>query len=145
MVGVQVAVETLAFMAAGVMVLLTLACRVAGDDMVRVFSADADVVAVGAEYLRIVSWTFAASGVIYVSSSMFQALGHTLPALFASLARIVLVAIPAFMLSRMPGFQLHWIWYLSVAALLVQLTITLLLLQREMQRRLAFSPEAVRS
>jgi hypothetical protein len=49
------------------------------------------------------------------------------------------------MLSRMPGFQLHWIWYLSVAALLVQLTITLLLLQREMQRRLAVSPEAVRS
>jgi putative MATE family efflux protein len=142
---VRATFRSAAFMAAGVMVLLTLACRVAGDDMVRVFSADADVVAVGAEYLRIVSWTFAASGVIYVSSSMFQALGHTLPALFASLARIVLVAIPAFMLSRMPGFQLHWIWYLSVAALLVQLTITLLLLQREMQRRLAFSPEAVRS
>jgi putative MATE family efflux protein len=142
---VRATFRSAAFMAAGVMVLLTLACRVAGDDMVRVFSADADVVAVGAEYLRIVSWTFAASGVIYVSSSMFQALGHTLPALFASLARIVLVAIPAFMLSRMPGFQLHWIWYLSVAALLVQLTITLLLLQREMQRRLEFSPEAVRS
>jgi putative MATE family efflux protein len=134
-----------ALMAAGVMVLLTLACRVAGDDMVRVFSADADVVAVGAEYLGIVSWTFAASGVIYVSSSMFQALGHTLPALFASLARIVLVAIPAFMLARMPGFQLHWLWYLSVLALLVQLTITLLLLQREMQRRLTLTPEAVRS
>jgi Na+-driven multidrug efflux pump len=70
---------------------------------------------------------------------MFQALGHTLPALVASLARIVLVAIPAFILSRMPGFQLHWIWYLSVFALLVQLAVTLLLLQREMGRRLAFA------
>jgi Na+-driven multidrug efflux pump len=126
-------------MAAGVMLLLTLACRLAGDDMVHVFSADADVIAVGTEYLRIVSWTFAASGIIYVASSMFQALGHTLPALVASLARIVLVAIPAFILSRMPGFQLHWIWYLSVFALLVQLAVTLLLLQREMGRRLAFA------
>jgi hypothetical protein len=34
---------------------------------------------------------------------------------------------------------------LSVLALLVQLTITLLLLQREMQRRLTLTPEAVRS
>jgi hypothetical protein len=39
----------------------------------------------------------------------------------------------------MPGFQLHWIWYLSVFALLVQLAVTLLLLQREMGRRLAFA------
>jgi putative MATE family efflux protein len=128
------------FMAAGVMVLLSIACRLAGDDMVRVFSADPDVVAVGSEYLRIVSWTFVASGVIYVGSSMFQALGHTLPALVASLTRIVLVAIPAFMLSRMPGFQLHWIWYLSVFALIVQLALNLWLLHREFDRRLRFAP-----
>jgi putative MATE family efflux protein len=127
------------YMAAGVMVLLSIACRLAGDDMVRVFSADAAVVAVGAEYLHIVSWTFAASGVIYVGSSMFQALGHTLPALVASFVRIVLVAVPAFALSRLPGFQLHWIWYLSVFALVVQLAINLLLLRRELNRRLNFA------
>jgi Na+-driven multidrug efflux pump len=108
--------------------------------MVRVFSADPDVVAVGSEYLRIVSWTFVASGVIYVCSSMFQALGHTLPALAASFTRIVLVAIPAFMLSRLPGFQLHWIWYLSVFALIVQLALNLWLLGREFDRRLRFAP-----
>jgi putative MATE family efflux protein len=127
-------------MAAGVMVLLSIACRLAGDDMVRVFSADPDVVAVGSEYLHIVSWTFVASGVIYVGSSMFQALGHTLPALLASFTRIVLVAIPAFILSRMPGFQLQWIWYLSVFALIVQLALNLWLLGREFDRRLKFAP-----
>ena len=128
------------FMAAGVMVLLTIACRLAGASMVRVFSSDPQVIAVGAEYLRIVSWTFAASGVIYVGSSMFQALGHTLPALLASFARIVIVAIPAFLLSRFPGFQLEWVWYLSVASVLVQLTLNLLLLRREFRRRLTFAP-----
>jgi len=40
----------------------------------------------------------------------------------------------------MPGFQLRWIWYLSIAALIVQLTLNLLLLQREMRVRLAFAP-----
>ena len=71
---------------------------------------------------------------------MFQALGHTLPALVASFCRIVLVAIPAFILSRMPGFHLNWIWYLSIAALIVQLVINLLLLKRELRLRLQFAP-----
>ena len=127
------------FMAAGAMVLLSIACRIAGAGMVRVFSSDPEVVAVGTEYLRIVSVTFAASGVIYVGSSMFQALGHTLPALIASFARIVIVAVPAFLLSRLPSFQLHWIWYLSVVAITVQLVLNLLLLRREFRRRLSFA------
>jgi putative MATE family efflux protein len=127
-------------MAAGAMVLLSIACWIAGAEMVGVFSNDPEVVAVGTEYLRIVSWTFAASGVIYVGSSMFQALGHTLPALMASFSRIVIVAVPAFLLSRLPGFQLHWIWYLSVVAITVQLVLNMLLLRREFRRRLTFAP-----
>ena len=127
-------------MAAGAMVLLSIACRIAGAEMVAVFSNDPEVVAVGTEYLRIVSWTFASSGVIYVGSSMFQALGHTLPALMASFSRIVIVAVPAFLLSRLPGFQLHWIWYLSVVAITVQLVLNMLLLRREFRRRLMFAP-----
>jgi Na+-driven multidrug efflux pump len=78
--------------------------------------------------------------VIFVSSSMFQAMGNTMPALVASFVRIVVVAIPAVLLSRLPGFQLHWIWYLSVAAIMVQLAATLLLLRREFDRRLTFAP-----
>ncbi len=132
--------RTAALMAAGVMIAFTVFCRLLGGSLVSVFSSDPQVVAVGAEYLRIVSWTFAASGVIFVGSSMFQALGHTMPALIASFCRILLVAIPAFVMSRMPGFQLHWIWYLSVAALIIQLALNLLLLQREMRLRLAFAP-----
>jgi putative MATE family efflux protein len=131
-----------ALMAAGVMIAFTLICQAFAAPMVAVFSGDPQVVAVGNEYLRIVSWTFAASGIVYVGSSMFQALGHTLPALIASFSRIVLVAVPAFVLSSTPGFQLKWIWYLSVGALIVQLAVNLLLLRREMRRRLVF-PAAV--
>jgi Na+-driven multidrug efflux pump len=118
----------------------TVVCLVFGAPMVRFFSDDPQVVRVGAEYLGIVSWTFAASGVVYVGSSMFQAMGNTLPALLASLVRIVVVAVPAFMLSRLPGFDLHWIWHLSVIAITVQLVVNLLLLRREFHRKLNFVP-----
>ncbi len=132
-----------ALMAAGVMIVFTVGCRIFADALIAFFSSDPQVVAVGGEYLRIVSWTFAASGVIFVGSSMFQALGHTLPALIASFSRLVLVAVPAFILSSAPGFRLNWIWYLSVGALIVQLAVMLLLLQREMRVRLAFPAQSV--
>ena len=128
-----------AAMAGGVMVLLTIVCRVAGAEMVGVFSSDPQVVAVGDEYLRIISWNLLASGVVFVASSMFQALGNTMPALMGSSVRIVLVAIPAFVLSRLPGFELRWIWYLSVLAVVVQLGLVLLLLRREFRLRLLFA------
>jgi Na+-driven multidrug efflux pump len=60
------------------------------------------------------------------------------PALVASFTRILLVAVPAVLLSRMPGFELRWIWYLSVGATLVQLALNLTLLRREFRRRLNF-------
>jgi putative MATE family efflux protein len=137
---VRATFRSAALMAAGAMVVFTAICQAAAGPMVRVFSSDPQVVDVGAEYLHIVSWTFAASGIIFVGSSMFQALGHTLPALIASFCRIVLVAIPVFLLSRAPGFQLHWIWYISVAALFVQLAANQILLFREFARRLTFAP-----
>ena len=123
-------------MAAGAMALFTLLCHLIPAAMIRVFSADPEVVAVGDEYLRIISWNFVASGVIFVASSMFQALGNTVPSLLASLVRILVLAIPAVLLSRMPGFHLRWIWYLSVASVTFQMLLSLLLLRREFRRRM---------
>jgi Na+-driven multidrug efflux pump len=69
---------------------------------------------------------------------MFQAMGNTVPSLVASGTRILLVAVPAILLSRTAGFQLRWIWYLSVGAVFVQLALSMFLLRREFSRRLAF-------
>jgi putative MATE family efflux protein len=110
--------------------------------MVRVFSKDPAVVAVGDEYLRVISWSFIASGLIFVSSSMFQAMGNTLPSLIASGARMVLLTIPVFLLARLSTFQLHWVWYLSLATAYFQLGLVLLLLRREFARRLDFGVAA---
>ena len=131
-----------ALMATGAMIVFALLCQIAPATFVGFFSGDASVIAVGAEYLRIVSWNFVASGLIFVASSMFQAMGNTIPSLVASAVRILIITIPAVLLSRMPGFQLHWIWYLSVGAVLVQLLLSMLLLRREFGRRLNFEPVA---
>ncbi|MEX2282884.1 MAG: MATE family efflux transporter [Gemmatimonadota bacterium] len=128
-----------ALMAAGVMLLLAIACHTAPTALVGIFTRDPAVIAFGEEYLRIISWNFVASGLIFVASSMFQAMGNTVPSLVASTVRIVLVAIPALIMSRMPGFQVHWIWYLSVGTILVQLAVSLYLLNREFERKLNFA------
>jgi putative MATE family efflux protein len=123
-------------MAAGTMVIWGLVCYFGAALMVRLFSNDADVIRVGEEYLRITAWTFVGSGIIFVSSSMFQAMGNTWPPLAASFARLLLVAVPAIAVSRLPGFELRWIWYLSAATILVQVITVLWLLQREFRVRL---------
>jgi putative MATE family efflux protein len=129
-----------AYMVSAVMVLLILLCLMAPHALIGVFSKDPAVLAVGSEYLRIVSWNFVASGLIFVASSMFQAMGNTIPSLVASGTRILLVAVPAIVLSRTAGFQLNWIWYLSVGAVFIQLALSMVLLRREFTRRLSFPP-----
>jgi Na+-driven multidrug efflux pump len=111
-------------------------CHLVPEPMIRIFSKDPRVLAIGGEYLRIVSTNYVASGIIFVSSSMFQALGNTWPALFSSAVRLVLVGAPAYLLSQRPDFQLRWIWYLSVGAVVVQMALNLLLLRREYRARL---------
>ena len=111
-------------------------CHVAPAAMVRIFSQDPQVVSVGEEYLRVISWGFVATGVVFVASSTFQAMGNTLPSLATSFLRVMIVAIPVILLSRQPGFELRWIWYLSVAAVLLQLVASLWLLWREFELRL---------
>jgi putative MATE family efflux protein len=127
-----------ALLAAGVMTVFALLSHVAPDALVRAFSSDPAVVAVGAEYLRVISWNYVASGLIFVASSMFQAMGNTVPSLLASAVRTALVVVPALTLARLPGFALHWVWYLAVTTVYVQLGLALWLLRREFARRLDF-------
>ena len=125
-----------AWMATGFMVFWAVVCFFFAPAMFSIFTHDPQVVAIGSEYLRIIAFTFVGSGLIFVSSSMFQALGNTLPPLAASFARILLVAVPAVIMAGMPGFELWWIWYLTSATILVQLSAVLWLLQREFHRKL---------
>jgi putative MATE family efflux protein len=128
-----------ALMVSAIMVLLVVIFQIAPVALVGVFSRDPAVLEVGRVYLRIASWSFLASGLIFVASSMFQAMGNTVPSLLTSGARVLLVAVPAVVLSHNAGFKLVWIWYLSLGAVFIQLGLSLLLLRREFNRRLVFA------
>jgi hypothetical protein len=67
-------------------------------------------------------------------------MGNTIPSLVASGVRITLLSGIALVLAGMPGFQLRWIWYLSVATVLVQLALAMWFLSREFSRRLRWEP-----
>ena len=130
--------RTGAALAAGAMFVLALMVWLAAGPMVGVFSSDPHVIAVGEEYLHIIAFNFVASGIVFVSSSMFQAMGNTIPSLITSAARIAIVAVPVLLLAQTPGFTLRWIWYISAGAVVVQLAMNLWLLQREFRLRLNF-------
>jgi putative MATE family efflux protein len=140
---VRAAFKAAASMAAGAMALTAIVIFAAAPALMRIFTKDPAVSAVGVEYLRIVVVTFVFSGLTFVTSSMFQALGNTMPSLATSGLRLLISVIPAIILSRVAGFQLVWIWYLGIAAVLLQTTVNLLLLQREFKRKLDGAAAAI--
>ena len=127
-----------ALLATVMMGLFFILCQFAPSGLIRLFTKDPAAIAVGDEYLRVVSWSFLASGVVFVAGSMFQAMGNTVPSLATSLVRVVLVALPVLVLSRRPGFELTTIWHLSVTSVWMQLGLALVLLRREFALRMRF-------
>lgn len=119
------------------MALLTALCQWQAERFIAVFTQDPAVIAVGADYLRVISWNFVAQGLIFTCSGVFQALGNTVPALLTSATRVLTFVLPAFWLAAQPGFTLHSIWVLSVATVALQAVLSLWLVRRELRRRLA--------
>jgi putative MATE family efflux protein len=126
-----------------IMAVLTVLCHVSPDALVRIFSGDPAVVAFGGEYLRIISWNFVSSGLVFVSASVFQGMGNTIPPLASSAFRLLLFVAPATLLSRQTGFEMRHIWYLSAGTVAVQLALNLWLLHREFDIRLSPAPAPV--
>lgn len=122
------------------MVLVTIVAQLGGEGLIQAFSRDPAVIAFGSDYLKIISFNFVFVGLAFTSSSVFQGIGDTLPPLASSVTRLFLFALPAILLSRMPGFEIRHVWYLSVASVIVQACANLLLLRRKFRSALAFSP-----
>lgn len=100
------------------------------------FTEDAETIAVGALFLRMVSLNNVAQGVNFVCSSMFQGLGNTRPVLLSSGTRLVTNTLPLIFLSATPGFRIEHAWYLSIATTTLQAALSLWLLRLEFRKRL---------
>jgi len=125
-----------AVIGSALMLAVTLFCQWRPDLLISFLTTDMEVVAVGSEFLRIISWNFVATGLIFTASGMFQALGNTIPALASSASRILTFALPGIWLASRPGFTLRQLWILSVTTVALQAGLSLWLLRGEMRKRL---------
>jgi putative MATE family efflux protein len=127
-----------ALMSSAVMLGLTVMCQFESELLVRGFSVDPQVVAIAATFLGIISWNFVPSGFIFTCSGLFQAMGNTWPALLSTASRFLTFALPVIWISRLSGFKIEQVWYLSVTTVTLQALLSYLLLRREFSRRLNF-------
>jgi Na+-driven multidrug efflux pump len=118
------------------MLVLTAICQLRAANFIAFFTSDREVIAVGAEFLKVISLNFFATGVIFTCSSLFQGLGNTWPSLIAAATRLLTFVIPALVLSMSPHFHLLQVWYVSVASVLLQAALSLILLKQQFRARL---------
>lgn len=123
-----------------IMLALTIFCQFGSHLLMHIFTRVETVVAIGATMLVITSWNFAANGIIFSCSSMFQGLGNTWPTIGSSVIRLFIFIVPILWLARQPQFRLEHVWYLSVLSMFLQAGVSYLLLRREFAKRLAPLP-----
>lgn len=119
-----------------IMLMLTVFCQFGSHLLMHIFTHEEAVVAVGATMLMITSWNFAANGIIFSCSSMFQGLGNTWPTISSSVIRVFIFIVPVIWLSQQAGFKLEHVWYLSVVSMFLQAIVSLTLVRREFSKRL---------
>ncbi|MGO9989844.1 MAG: MATE family efflux transporter [Steroidobacteraceae bacterium] len=126
-----------ALIGALIMMSLTLFCQWRAEWMLRAFTAQPAALAIAAQFLRVISWNFVASGLVFTCSALFQGLGNTMPAVLSSATRIVSFVGPALWLAARPQFELIELWYVSVASMALQALVSLWLVRGEFRRRLS--------
>jgi putative MATE family efflux protein len=119
-----------------VMIAFTMVAQWKPELLLGGFSGDAETIAVGALFLRMISLNSVAQGLIFVCSSMFQGLGNTRPVLLSSGTRLLTYALPLLWLSTTPGFRIEHAWYLSIATTTLQAGLSVWLLHLEFRKRL---------
>ena len=123
-----------------VMVLVTVFLQWRPEALVGFFTAEAEAQAVGATFLRIISWTFIAQGIVFTCSGVFQGLGNTIPAMLSSGIRLAVFVPLAVWVAAQPEFHLDEVWWLSVSTVWLQATVSYLLMRQQFKRRLVDEP-----
>jgi putative MATE family efflux protein len=125
------------------MLVLLFVCRLAPEQVLKVFNDNPAVVAVGVGYLTLMALNFPASGLVFTASGLFQALGSTRLGLFGSLTRVVTYMVPGFWIASQPRATIEDIWHLSNASVIIQALVVMMLLRRELRIKLGSMPKVL--
>lgn len=137
---VRATFRTGAWMSAALMLAAMALCHGLAEWLVRPFTHDERAIAVGAQYLRYVSWNFVASGFILTCSGLLQGLGNTWPSLWSSASRVLTFALPVAWLAHRPGFAITDIWVVSISSVALQALFSAVLVRRQLRLSLGALP-----
>ena len=108
------------------------------------FNPDAQMLTVGVPALRIMCLPFVFAGACIICSGVFQALGKSLYSMFVSIARQLVVLIPAALLLSLAN-QIDLVWFAfpiaEIASLIATLILMVLLYRRQIRPLYGIAPE----
>ena len=119
--------------AVSIMLIGLLVFQIFPDKLLAMFNASENMLAIGVPALRIIASTFIVAGVCIALGSVFQALGYGIYSMLVSLARQLLVLLPAAWILARLGQSVgndNLVWLSFPIAELVSLAVTLLLFVR---------------
>ena len=83
-----------------------------GEPLMRMFSTDANVVKMGADYLRVIGSFYILFSVMFTINGLLRGAGDTLVPMFISLFSLWIIRIPvAWFMSRNPSLGVDGIWW----------------------------------
>ncbi len=111
------------------MLLGLLAFQIFPDQLLSIFNASPEMLEIGREALRIISWSFLFAGFCIITSCVCQALGKSIYSLFTSIGRQLVVLIPAAFLLSLSG-NVHIVWWAFPIAELSSLALSVIFMLR---------------
>ena len=110
------------------------------DQLLMLFDAEEEMLTMGRVALRTISLSFVFAGVCIVLGSTFQALGKGTYSMFVSMARQLVVLIPAAYLFSLSG-NVNMVWWAFPLAEIMSLTVTIILFVRIYKKIISKIPE----
>lgn len=99
------------------------------DKLLRLFEASETMIAIGVPALRIISVSYLLAGFCIICGTVFQALGCAVYSMVVSIARQLVVLLPAAYLLSLSG-NLNYVWWAFPIAELMSLCVTIIFLIR---------------
>jgi Na+-driven multidrug efflux pump len=110
------------------------------DKLLGLFNASEAMLAIGVPALRIIAVHFLIAWFCIVTGTLFQAVGNAIYSMFVSVARQLVVLLPAaYILAKIGGLSLIW-WSFPIAELM-SMVISLICLRITMKTKLAMLDE----
>lgn len=128
------------YYAMGIMLVGTLIFQFIPDVLLNFFNASPDMLRIGSEALRTISFSFVMAGFSIVASSVFQALGHGMSSLIISVARQLGVLVPVAYLMSLTG-NLYLVWWAFPIAEVVSLLMSIVVLQKVYNKEINHLPD----